>query len=50
MESKKHDKLENITKKKQTHRHREHANGYQWGEETGEAWYRKRKEVRDTNH
>ena len=42
--------LANITKKKQTHRQTEHANGYQRGEEAGEEWYRKRKEVRDTNH
>ena len=32
MESKKYNKLENITKKKQTHRYREQTSGYQWGE------------------
>ena len=29
MESKKYNKLENITKKKQTHRYREQTSGYQ---------------------
>ena len=28
---KKYNRLVNITKKKQTHRHREQINGYQWG-------------------
>ena len=32
MESKKYNKLVNITKKKQTHRYREQTSGYQWGE------------------
>ena len=31
MESKKDNKLVNITKKKQTHRHTEQMSGYQWG-------------------
>ena len=31
VESKKYNKLVNITKKKQTHRYREQASGYQWG-------------------
>ena len=35
MESKKHSKLVNITKKKQTHRYREQTSGYQWGEGRG---------------
>ena len=32
VESKKHNKLVTITKKKQTHRYREQTSGYQWGE------------------
>ena len=34
MESKKHNKLGEITttKKKQTHRYREHTRGFQWGD------------------
>ena len=36
-ESKKYNKLVNITKKKQTHRYREQASGYQWGEGKGEG-------------
>ena len=32
-ESKKYDKLINITKKKQTHRYREQNSGYQWAGE-----------------
>ena len=32
MESKKYNKLVNITKKKQTHRYREQASGYLLGE------------------
>ena len=32
MESKKHNKLVNITKKKQTHRYTKQTSGYQWGE------------------
>ena len=35
MESKKYDKLVNITKKKQTHKYREQTTGYQWGEGRG---------------
>ena len=35
MESKKYDKLVNITKKKQTYRYREQTSGYHWGEERG---------------
>ena len=31
VESKKYNKLVNITKKKQTHRYREQTNGCQWG-------------------
>ena len=31
MESKKYNKLVNITKNKQTHRYREQTSGYQWG-------------------
>ena len=31
VESKKYNKLVNIKRKKQTHRHREPTNGYQWG-------------------
>ena len=40
MESKKYDKLVNITKKKQTHKYREQTTGYQWGEGRGEEQYR----------
>ena len=36
VESKKYNKLVNITKKKQTHRYREQTSGYQWGEGSGE--------------
>ena len=32
VESKKYNKLVNITKKKQTHGYREQTSGYQWGE------------------
>ena len=35
MESKKYNKLVNITKRKQTHRYREQISGYQWGEGRG---------------
>ena len=35
MESKKYNKLVNITKKKQTHRYREQTNGYQGKREVG---------------
>ena len=31
MESKKYNKVVNITKKKQTHSYREQTSGYQWG-------------------
>ena len=31
MESKKYNKLVNVTKKKQTHKYREQTSGYQWG-------------------
>ena len=37
VESKKHKKLVNIIKKKQTHRYREHTNDYQWAEGRGEG-------------
>ena len=39
MESKKYNKLVNITKKKQTHRYREQTSGYQcgWGEWDGQT-------------
>ena len=40
MESKKYNKLVNITEKKQIHRYREQTSGYQWGEERGEGKYR----------
>ena len=33
---KKYNKLVNITKKKQSHRHREQTGGYQWEEGRGE--------------
>ena len=42
MESKKYKKLMNVTKKKQTHRYREQASGYQWGEGRGKGQYRGR--------
>ena len=35
VESKKYNKLVNITKKKQTHRYREQTSSYQWGEGNG---------------
>ena len=35
VESEKYNKLVNITKKKQTLRHREQTSGYQWGEGNG---------------
>ena len=35
VESKKYNKLVNITKKKQSHRYREQTSGYQWGGGTG---------------
>ena len=34
MESKKYNKLVNITKKKQTQRYRKQTSGYQWGDKT----------------
>ena len=49
MESKKYNKLVNITKEKHTHRHREQTNGYQWEEGRGEGQYRGR-ELRGTNY
>ena len=35
VEPKKYNKLVNITKKQQTHRHREQTTGYQWREVEG---------------
>ena len=49
VESKKYNKLVNITKKKQTHRHREQTSSYQWGERRREGRYRDR-ELRRTNY
>ena len=46
---KKYNKLVNITKQKQTHRSREQASGYQWGEGRGEGQNRGRG-GRGTNH
>ena len=40
MESKKYNKLVNITKKKQTHRYREQPSACQWGE-VGDRRYRR---------
>ena len=42
MESKKHNKLVNITKKKQTHKYREQTRDYQCGDGRGEGQYRGR--------
>ena len=42
MESKKYNKLVNITKKKQTQRYRKQTSGYQWGERSGEGQYKGR--------
>ena len=42
MDSKKYNKLVNITKKKQTHRYREQTSSYQWGEGRRERKYRVR--------
>ena len=42
VESKKYNKLVNIRKKKQTHKYRDQASGYQWGEGKGEGQYRNR--------
>ena len=36
MESKKYNKLVNITNKKQTHRYKEQTSGYQWSGEEGQ--------------
>ena len=49
MESKKYNKLVNVTKKNQTHRYREQTSGYQWGEGRGEGQNRGR-ELRGTNY
>ena len=49
VESKKYNKLENITKKKWTHRYREQTSGYQWGEGREEEQYRGRG-LRGTNY
>ena len=40
VESKKHDKLVNIIKKKQTHRYREQTSGYHWGQVRRKRQYR----------
>ena len=40
MESKKYNKLVNITKKRQTHRYREQTSGYPWVDGRGEKQYR----------
>ena len=42
MESKKHNKLVNITKKKQTHRYIEQTSGYQWRKGRWEGQYKGR--------
>ena len=42
MESKKHNKLQNKTERKQTHRYRKQTSDYQWGEERWEGQYRGR--------
>ena len=42
-ESKKYNKLVNITKKKQTNRYRELTRGYQWGKREGEGQERGRR-------
>ena len=49
VESKKYNKLVNITKKKQTLRCREQTSGYQWGEGMGKGHARDRG-LRSTNH
>ena len=48
MESKKYNKLVNITKKKQTHRHREQTSGYHWRQ----GWGRRNRDraIRGTNY
>ena len=48
VESKKYNKLVNITEKKQIHRYREQTSVYQWGEGSG-GQYRGRR-LRITNH
>ena len=47
MESKKYNKLVNITKKKQTHRYKEQTSGYQWGGGKGNIGV---EELRGTNY
>ena len=49
VESKKYNKLVNITWKKQTHRYREQTGDYQWGEGRREGKYSGRG-VRGTNY
>ena len=49
VESKEYNKLVNITRKKQTQRHREKASGYQRGEGRWEGPYRGRR-LRVTNY
>ena len=49
MESKKYNKLVNITKKEQTHRYGEQTSGYQQGEGRGKRQYRG-KRLRGTNY
>ena len=49
VESKKYNKLVNITKKKQTYRYGAQINGYQWGEGREKGQYRGR-ELRGTNY
>ena len=49
MESKKYNKLANITKKRQTHKYREETSGYKWGEGMGDGQYRGRG-LRGTNY
>ena len=46
VESKKYNKLVNITKQKQTHSYREQTSGYQWGELKEEEQYRGRRKKR----
>ena len=48
-ESEKYNKLLNITKKKQTHRHRGQTSGYLWGEGSAEGQYRGR-DLSHTNY
>ena len=49
VESKKYNKLMNLTKKKQTHKYREQTSGYQRGERRGKGQY-KAKGLRSTNY